>query len=219
VDQCEINKPLCWNTNVTATRFLTDAAKQINAFFIYVSTDFVFDGKSGPYKEEDVPSPVNYYGSSKLAAEKAVQESSLDHAIVRTVLVYGLTPDGARKNIVTWVKEKLENKEPVKVVDDQLRTPTYINDLSKGIALFAEKKVKGIFHISGKDFLSPYEIALKTAAHLNLDATLIERVDASVFTQPALRPPRTGFIIDKARSILAYEPVSFEEGLSDMYPK
>ncbi|MDX2047480.1 MAG: SDR family oxidoreductase [Chitinophagaceae bacterium] len=218
-DECELNKPLCRDTNVTATGFLIDAARQVNAFFIYVSTDFVFDGNHGPYKEEDVPSPVNYYGSSKLAAEKAVQESGLDHAIVRTVLVYGLTPDGTRKNIVTWIKEKLENKEPVKVVDDQLRTPTYVKDLAKGIVLIAEKKAKGIFHISGKDFFTPYQVAVKTAAFLKLDGSLIERVDASVFTQPALRPPRTGFIIDKARNVLGFEPLSFEEGLADMYSK
>ena len=89
-DPCEQNPIECWHINVTATRFLLDAATSIHARFIYISTDFIFDGMNGPYKETDTPNPVNYYGSSKLAAEKSVMESKLQWAIVRTVLVFGV---------------------------------------------------------------------------------------------------------------------------------
>ena len=217
VDVCELNKIDCWNTNVTATRFLIDSAKETKSRIIFISTDFVFDGLHGPYKEEDEPNPVNYYGSTKLAAEKAVIQSGLDWAIVRTVLVVGNTEDGQRQNILTWVKEKLEKGETIKVVDDQVRTPTYVEDLADGIILILEKKSKGIFHIAGKDTLTPYQIARQTAEFLKLNSKLIEKSDASNFTQAALRPPTTGFKIDKAKKELSYQPHSFNEILKEVF--
>lgn len=217
VDQCELNKIDCYNINVTATRFLVEAAKEINARFIYVSTDFIFDGCAGPYKEEDEPKPVNYYGSTKLSAETEVAESGLEWSIVRTVLVIG-NAGSTRSNIISWVKEKLQKGEKIKVVDDQFRTPTFTEDLAKGIILIIEKKAQGTFHISGKDLLTPYQIALKTAEHFHLDGSLIEKADATSFSQPAIRPPRTGFHIDKARKDLGYEPLSFDEGLKKFFP-
>ena len=216
VDECEQQPIKAWEINVTATRFLVDAAKKINAFMVFVSTDFVFDGIHGPYRETDDVNPVSYYGSTKVAAEKAVSESGLPYAIVRTCLLNGNILFGTRSNIVSWVKENLEAGKKIKVVSDQWRTPTYIEDLAKGIVLIAEKKATGLFHISGKDFLSPYDMAIATADYLHLDKTLIEKVDASVFTQPAKRPATTGFIIDKAKEVLGYDPVSFREGLQKM---
>ena len=218
VDDCELDHIGCWNTNVTATRFLTDAAKKTGAFFIFVSTDFVFDGARGPYLEDDTVNPVSYYGSSKVAAEKAVAESGLPYAIARTCLVYGDMVSGTRSNVVSWVKENLQQGKPIKVVSDQWRTPTYIEDLAKGILLIAEKKATGIYNISGEDFISPYDMAIATADYLQLDKSLIEKVDASLFSQPAKRPATTGFIIDKAKNELGFKPLSFKEGLQRMYP-
>ncbi|CAN5732081.1 dTDP-4-dehydrorhamnose reductase [soil metagenome] len=212
-DECELNEVKCWDINVTATRFLVDAAKKCNAFFIFLSTDFVFDGLHGPYKEEDGTNPSSYYGSSKVAAEKAVLESGLSNAVVRTCLVYGDTVSGTRSNIITWVKTNLEQGKPIKVVSDQWRTPTYIEDLARGILLIAEKKATGIFHISGEEMLTPYEIAMATAEYMQFDKSLIEKVDAAVFTQRAKRPAKTGFIINKAKAVLGFKPVSFAEGL------
>lgn len=217
VDECELNPIKAWQVNVTATRFIVDAAKKISAFLIFVSTDFVFDGMHGPYREEDTVNPVSYYGSTKVAAEKAVAESGLPFTIVRTCLLYGNILAGTRTNIIAWVKENLEQDKKIKVVSDQWRTPTYIEDLAKGISLAAEKKAEGIFNISGNDFLSPYKMAIATAEFLGLDVSLIEKVDASVFTQAAKRPATTGFIIDKAKKILGFEPVSFKEGLKKMF--
>ena len=217
VDRCEEQKIACWNVNVTATRFLLDAAKEISARFIFISTDFVFDGLHGPYSESSEPSPVNYYGSSKWGAEKAVEESGLDWVIVRTVLVTGNPLSGTRQNIITWVKDKLQKGEKIKVVDDQYRTPTFVEDLAAGIALVLEKNVRGIYHISGKDALTPYAIAVETARILKLDEQLIEKVDSASLGQPALRPARTGFIISKAENELGYRPHSFRESLEKMF--
>lgn len=215
-DACEQNPVGCWDTNVTASRFLLDAATSVNAFFIYISTDFVFDGLNGPYKETDASGPVNYYGSSKLAAEKSVMELATEWAIVRTVLVFGNILSGNRSNIISWVKENLQNKQPIKVVSDQLRTPTYVDDLVKGILLVMEKRATGIFHISGAELMSPYDMAVATADYLQLDKSLLQKVDASIFSQPAQRPLKTGFIIDKAKRELGYQPIPFKEALKKM---
>ena len=217
VDQCELNKIDCWNSNVTATRFIVDAARECGSRIIFLSTDFVFDGASGPYKEEDTPDPINYYGSSKLAGEKAIMESGLNWTIVRTVLVVGKSDGDQRQNIISWVKEKLDKGEKIKVVDDQVRTPTFVDDLADGIMLALGKNATGIFHIAGKDTLTPYQIAMRTAEFLELNSSLIERVDASSFTQPAPRPPITGFIIEKAKKDLGYQPRSFNEILTEIF--
>jgi dTDP-4-dehydrorhamnose reductase len=215
-DECEQNEIACWNVNVTATRFLLDAAQKINARFIYISTDFVFDGTQGPYKETDAPGPVNYYGSSKLAAEKSVMQSRLQWAIVRTVLVYGNILVGNRSNVISWVRENLLNGKAIKVVSDQQRTPTYVEDLAKGILLVIEKNATGIYHISGEEQMSPYDMAVATADYLQLDKSLMTKVDAATFTQPAQRPLKTGFIIDKAKMELGYQPTNFKDALKKM---
>lgn len=217
VDDCESDKQSCYNINVSATRFLIDGAREVKSKLIYLSTDFVFDGKSGPYSEDDLPNPVNYYGSTKLAAEKAIMESGCPWAIVRTVLVYGQTLPSTRSNIINWVKLNLEQGKSIKVVSDQYRTPTYVNDLVKGIVLVITRRAEGIFHISGKETLTPYQMALKTASWLSLDARLLEKVDSSTFQQLGERPLVTGFNISKARKELGYEPRSFEESLAEMY--
>ncbi|MFT3679731.1 MAG: dTDP-4-dehydrorhamnose reductase [Ferruginibacter sp.] len=215
-DPCEQHPVECWNINVTGTRFLISAAQNINSRFIYISTDFVFDGAGGPYKETDNTGPVNYYGSSKLAAEKAVMESKLQWSIIRTVLVYGNVLVGNRSNIVSWVKENLENGRPIKVVNDQWRTPTYVEDLAKGVLLVLEKNVTGIYHISGQEQMTPYDMAMAVAGYLRMDKSLMTQVNANTFAQPARRPLHTGFIIDKAIKDLGYKPRSFKEALNKM---
>jgi dTDP-4-dehydrorhamnose reductase len=215
-DECELNKVNCWNSNVTATRFLVDAAKATPAFFIYLSTDFVFSGDSGPYREEDATGPVNYYGSSKLAAENAIRESGISHAIVRTVLVYGKTLDGTRSNIITWVKKELAEGNMIRVVNDQVRTPTYAGDLAKGILLIASKQASGTWHLSGDEVFTPHLMAVVVADELGLDNSLIEKTNAAEFQQAAVRPLRTGFIITKAKNELGYKPISFTEGIRKM---
>jgi dTDP-4-dehydrorhamnose reductase len=213
VDQCETEREACWQANVTATENLIGACAATGAHLVHVSTDFIFDGSRGPLDETEKPAPVNYYGESKLAAEERVISSTIGWSILRTVLVYGITRDMSRSNIVLWVKNSLEQGKTIQVVNDQWRTPTLAEDLAQGCHLAAVKKAKGIYNISGKDFLSPYDIAIKTAEFFNLDKSLIKAVDSSTFRQPARRPLTTGFIITKAERELGYRPHSFEEGI------
>ncbi len=214
VDACELDQAECWQQNVEAVSHLVQACETQKSFLLHLSTDFIFDGSAGPYREEALPSPISYYGESKAAAEKIVQESNLEWAIARTVLVYGLAEDISRSNIILWVKKSLEEGKKIQVVDDQWRTPTLAEDLAQGCLLIVEKHQKGIFNISGAEMMSPYDIALATADFFELDASLISRADASTFSQPAKRPPKTGFIIEKAEKMLGYQPHSFREGLA-----
>lgn len=214
VDQCEADKQSCWAMNVKAVEYLVRACEKHQIFLCHLSTDFIFDGKSGPYSEDAKPSPLSFYGWSKYAAEEVLRRSECAWAVARTVLVYGICSDMSRSNIILWVKKSLEENKAIKVVTDQFRTPTLAEDLAKGCWLITDKKAEGVFHISGKDFLTPYEMAIKTADFFNLDQSLISPVDSSNFTQPAKRPARTGFILDKATAVLGYNPVSFEEGIA-----
>lgn len=217
VDDCEQRPEECERVNVQGTAQMLVDAEMVSSHFIYISTDFVFDGEKGQYREEDELRPVSFYGFSKMQAEAIVQTSTIPWTIVRTCLVYGNTLQGTRSNIISWVKSSLEQGRPIKVVADQWRTPTYVADLANGVALTIAQKATGIFHISGKDLLSPYEMALQTAGLFGLDKTMIEKVDASSFSQPGRRPPKTGFVIEKARNLLGYEPLSFTGGLKKMF--
>ena len=213
VDHCETQREACWKANVDAVQYLVNASRRNHCHLIHVSTDFIFDGTQEMLDESAVPKPVNFYGESKLAGEKVVIDSDISWCIIRTVLVFGVTKDMSRSNIVLWVKKSLEEGKTIQVVNDQWRTPTLAEDLAQGCYLAARKKATGIYNISGKDYLSPYDIAIRTAEFFKLDKSLIKETDSTKFTQPAKRPLKTGFIIEKARRELGYEPHSFEEGL------
>jgi dTDP-4-dehydrorhamnose reductase len=214
VDQCETDREGCWKANVTGVENLISACALNSCHLVHVSTDFIFDGSHGPLEENAVPNPVNYYGESKLAAEKAIINSTISWAILRTVLVFGVTPDMSRSNIVLWVKKSLEEGKTIHVVNDQWRTPTLAEDLAMGCFLAAQKKATGIYHISGEEMMTPYDIAIQTAEFFDLDKSLIKSTDSTQFRQPAARPPKTGFIISKAKKELGYQPHTFKEGLA-----
>jgi dTDP-4-dehydrorhamnose reductase len=216
VDQCESDRDQCWQANVTGVENLVSACSKHNTHLVHISTDFIFDGSYGPLEETATPKPVNYYGESKLAGEKVVQQSNISWSILRTVLVYGVTPDMSRSNIVLWVKKNLEDGKTIQVVNDQWRTPTLAEDLAMGCFLAAKKKATGIYHISGEEMMTPYDIDIATADFFKLNKSLIQATDSSKFKQPAARPLKTGFIITKAKIELGYQPHSFREGLALM---
>ncbi len=216
VDTCETDQSGCELLNVTAVAFLIDACQKHDTFLCHLSTDFIFDGADGPYTEEATPNPISVYGASKLRAEKLIEASSIRWAIARTVLVFGIVADMSRTNIILWVKKSLEDGKQINVVTDQFRTPTLAEDLAIGCWLITQKEAEGIFNISGSDFLTPYEMAIKTANYYGLPTDLIKQADSSTFSQPAKRPPRTGFILDKAIRELGYQPRTFDEGIALM---
>ena len=217
VDECELLQDQSFAVNVLGTSNMLAAAERSGSHFIYISSDFVFDGEKGTYSEEDGKNPVNWYGYTKEQAERKVEKGRVPWAVVRTGLVYGASLRGARSNIITWVKDNLDRGQKIKVVSDQIRTPTYVEDLAKGIRLMIGQRALGFFHIAGPDILTPYEIATRTAGFFGLDKDLLEKVDASSFSQPGKRPPVTDLVIGKARKELGYEPLPFDQGLIKMF--
>lgn len=216
VDACETDKTLCDKLNIDAVLYLSKASSAINAKLIHISTDFIFDGKSGPYKEDALPNPLSYYGLSKLKGEEMVKKYANSFAILRTVLVYGVVNDMSRSNIVLWAKQALSEGKSINVVDDQFRTPTLAEDLAMGCKLACDKNAQGIFNISGKDFMSIYELVERVAKFYGLSMETVTKSDSKNLNQPAARPPITGFILDKAISELGYIPHSFEQGIAIM---
>ncbi len=215
VDYCELNHDDCWKANVDAVSYLAAACEKYHTHLVHVSTDFIFDGlKGGLYSEDDKAAPLSFYGNSKWEAEKIVQKSKAHWAILRTILVYGVVSDMSRSNVVLWVKKSLEEGKKINVVFDQARTPTLAEDLADGCIAAALKNAEGIYNIGGKDYMNIYELACRVADFFKLDKTLINSVDSTTFTQPAKRPPKTGFAIEKAKQDLGYNPHSFEEGLA-----
>lgn len=214
VDACEDDKELCWNLNVNAVKYMIAAAKKHNTHLIHLSTDFVFDGEAGPYKETDEPNPLSYYGKSKYEAEKLLQASNIKWSIVRTIIVYGVAENMSRSNIVLWAKEALEKGNPLTIVDDQFRSPTLAEDLAMGCWLIAEKQAKGIYHLSGKDVMSIIDLVYRVADFYGYDKSIVSAISSTSLNQAAKRPPKTGFILDKAINDLEYSPCTFEEGLA-----
>ena len=216
VDACESDKEGSMALNVTAVEYLIEECKKYSSHLIHLSTDFIFDGEDGPYAEDDLPNPLSFYGQTKLQSEELVKKSGLKWAIVRTIIVYGIAEKMSRSNIVLWAKSALEKGEDLNIVNDQFRAPTLAEDLAKGCLLIADQGAEGVFHISGKDYMSIVELVKRVADFYGYDKSIIQETSSTNLNQAAKRPPKTGFILTKAKKKLGYEPVSFEEGLKIM---
>jgi dTDP-4-dehydrorhamnose reductase len=214
VDACESNKEGCDQLNIDAVKYLVNACNENQVHLIHISTDFIFDGTHGPLLETETPNPLSYYGLSKLKGEEEVINYAKSWAILRTVLVYGIVSDMSRSNIVLWAKGALESGKTINVVADQFRTPTLAEDLAMGCKLAADKNAQGIYNISGKDYISVFDLVYKVADFWKLDKTLLNMSTSEGIKQPAKRPPITGFILTKAINELGYNPHSFDEGLA-----
>lgn len=213
VDACENDKVKCDTLNVNVVQWLAAICQELSAHLVHISTDFIFDGKKGWYKETDVPNPLSYYGFSKLKSEQILEKSNINYTILRTSLVYGKVFDMSKRNIVLWVKESLENKREITIVDDQFRAPTYVEDLALACKISMDKNATGIFNIASSKLLSIYEIAMEIAEVFDLDNSYIKPVASSILNQTANRPAKTGFDLSKTNSILNFYPKTFQEDL------
>lgn len=213
VDDCETNKQACDILNVDVVKWMTRFASKSKTHIIHLSTDFIFDGKKGYYKETDKPNPLSYYGLSKLKSEQVLKDSKINFTILRTILVYGKVFDMSRSNIVLWVKEMLEKNKEITIVDDQYRMPTYVEDLAMACKIVMDKKALGIYHISSNTLLSVYEIAQQIAETFDLNKNLIKPISTSTLNQTAPRPAKTGFDLSKTNNELRFYPKSFKEDL------
>jgi dTDP-4-dehydrorhamnose reductase len=213
VDDCEGDRKACDLLNVSVVEWLGEISEKIEAHLIHLSTDFIFDGIKGNYKETDVPNPLSYYGVSKLKSEEVLINSKISYTILRTILVFGKVYDMSRSNIVLWVKSMLEKGKEITIVDDQFRSPTYVEDLALACKIAMDKKAKGIFNISSNELLSVYEIVQQIADVFHLDKKLIKPISTSTLNQTAPRPAKTGFDLSKTNRVLEFYPESFKESL------
>jgi len=215
VDLCEKLREDAWKINVKGVEYISEAARAIDAHIIHISTDYVFDGKDGPYNENAKPNPIGYYGRTKLASENALRISGTFYSILRTNVLYGIAHN-SRPDFVRWVVKSLNKKENIRIVKDQINNPTFIDDLVQGINKIIEFKKTGIFNIGGKEFLSRFDFTLRIADYFNLDKKLITPIITEELKQPARRPLKSGLIILKAETELGYKPHSIIESLAAM---
>jgi dTDP-4-dehydrorhamnose reductase len=215
VDKCENEKEHAWKTNVQGTRNIAEACKNVGAKLIYISTDYVFDGKKGLYNEEDKPNPVNYYGLTKLEGERQVIEYSNNYAILRTSVLYGWHP--WKQNFATWVINQLKQDKETKVVDDHYNTPTLVDNLAEITIEVTEKDRRGLYHASGSERISRYEFAKQIARTLNLNAELVKPVKMSQLTAWIAKRPRDSSLnTSKIQKQLKTKPLDITEGLNKM---
>ena len=217
VDECEEFPLECEKLNVEATQLLFEAAQKIGAHFQLLSTDFVFDGLKGNYSETDTPNPLSVYARSKVAAENLVTTSRyLNYSIVRTIILYGTASNLSRSNIVCWAKEALSKGQPMTIIDDQFRSPTWADDLAWACIRICDLQKTGIYHIAGPETMSIYDLVLRIAKFYSFSTEFLTKTDSLSLNQKAKRPPKTGFDLQKAQAELSYKPKTLEETLKDI---
>lgn len=213
VDACETERDMAWKINVSGVEHLVEAARGKGATIVHVSSDYVFDGKSGPYTEDDRPEPLSYYGKSKLASENVLRTSGLPHFIARTMVLYGIAP-GVKANFALWLIKSLSAGQTVRIVDDQIGNPTLVDDLAFGLLRAVELEKNGVYNIAGRDIVTRFEFAVRLAKFFGLDPKLIHPIKTAQLHQPAARPLRSGLITLKAEVDLGLKPSTIEEGLA-----
>lgn len=214
VDSCEQDRDACWRVNAEAVGQLAKLCHGQGTHLVQLSTDFVFDGKQGPYREQDRPNPLNYYGKSKLAGENAVRNTGGEKwTIVRTNIVYGYSAHPSRPDFVRWVIKNLTENRPIQLYTDQWRTPSYTHDLVRGLLRLVHFRKDGVYNLSGREFLNMYEFALAIAEVFDLDSSLIQPVVQQQKPQVAERPKRTGLVILKSETELNYRPLALRDAL------
>ena len=177
----------------------------------------MFDGLKGNYSETDTPNPLSVYALSKVSAENLVLTSSYPKfSIVRTIILYGKANNLSRSNIVCWAKEALSKGQPLSIIDDQFRAPTWADDLAWACIRICDLQKTGIYHIAGPETMSIYDLVLRIAKFYSFSTEFLTKTDSLSLNQKAKRPPKTGFDLQKAQAELSYKPKTLEETLKDI---
>jgi len=215
VDGSEDNKELANDVNVNGIKNLTESAQPFNSHIIHISTDYVFDGSCGPYKEDDEISPINFYGKTKYDSEQLLVDSNLPTTIIRTNVLFG-NSQSKEANFVHWVIDNLKKGNTIKVVNDQFGNPTWVDSLAEVTEKIIDNHLEGIYHYGGDDYMSRFEFALEIADVFSLDNKLIEKVATRALKQKAPRPYKAGLISDKLKKSLDVKLYSIKDALKRM---
>ena len=211
VDLCEAEKELATIINTKATETLVKQAAKLNAFFLYVSTDYVFNGINGMKKEDDITNPLGFYGKSKLAGELVLNKFASNWCIARTSTPFGIHP--TKKSFPLWVKENLEAKKEIPVLVDQFTSPTYVPNLSKMLIEITTRQITGILHVSGATRISRYALAELVADKLHLDKNFLIPTKIDAMNWKAQRPKDSSLDISLAAEILNEKPQTIQQSL------
>ena len=208
VDRCEREKELAYKINVEGMRIVSEASKRAGSFLIYISTDYIFDGIRGMYKEGDDPHPLNYYGLTKLLGEEFC-----DGCIARSCVIYGSRPSSGKVNFALWIINSLRSNQPIDVVTDQFITPTLNSNLAAMVLEAGERHLDGTYHLTGASRISRYDFARTVARMLDLDLSLISPCRMEDMKWAAERPKDSSLDTSKAAKNLKEKPLSIEEAM------
>lgn len=210
VDGCETDRLAAWKANALGPKCVASAARDIGAKLIYVSTDYVFDGDRGMYKEDDQTSPINYYGESKLAGERFVLEICPDSVIARTSVLYGQNP--VRQNFVTWAANEMKKGNRINIVNDQYTSPTLSSNLADMILSIRDET--GVFHACGSERINRYDFSIEIARAFRLDESLINPITSDQLSWKARRPRDSS--LDTSKVSRFSKPLNVKDGLNAM---
>ncbi len=215
VDGAEKFKDKAWSINVTGVQHLIQTCRPLGTHLIHISSDYIFNGINGPYEEDDRPEPVNYYGKTKLASEKLLEESEMAYTILRTNVLFG-NSHRQQANFVYWVIDKLKQRETINIVNDQFGNPTWTDGLAWAVLTVIEKKATGVYHYAGLDYINRFEFALQIADIFGLDNRLIRKTTTQALDQRAKRPFKAGLVSEKIHGDLGVELYGIKEALANM---
>lgn len=206
VDACETERELSWRVNVEGTACVADACREFGTRMIHISTEYVFDGEGGPYREEDTPNPISFYGLTKWESEKVVLQRCQDWAIARTTVLLGQAPN-VRPSFVVWLVDRLKRGERVRIVDDQVGSPTLADNLAQMLLAILDSGRREVFNTVGDTVIDRYAFSVMAAELFGLDPGLIDRIKTSELKQPAPRPLKAGLLMDKFKRSFPHVPV------------
>jgi dTDP-4-dehydrorhamnose reductase len=215
VDRCEDDRAEAMKINAGGTANVAEACREAGAKMVYISTDAVFDGRRGSYKEDDRTDPINYYGMTKLEGEKAVEKSGAEYIIARVSVLYGWNVKN-RLNYVTWLLQELKAGRHVKVVTDQWNSPTFADNCARILLGLLENDKSGIYHASGSERMSRFEFAVKVAEIFGFGPDLMMPVKSGELKLKAKRPFDSSLNVDKITGDLGTKPSGVEESLRQM---
>ena len=211
VDECEKYPQKASEININGTRNLCE---NFNGYFVYASTDYVFDGKNGPYTENNAVKPINIYGSTKLEAEKIVLAKSGDNLIIRSNVIYDYSRSKA--NFLNWIIDSLKSKTKINVVNDQYNNPTSADSLALAIYKSIEKNINGVVHWADEELMNRYEFSIRIAKTFGLDESLINPISTNELNQIAKRPLKSGLVSKFLSRKIKIKPLKLDNSLSDI---
>jgi len=211
VDLCETEKELATIINTKSTETLAKQAAKQKVFFLYVSTDYVFNGINGMKKEDNLPNPLGFYGKSKLEGELVLNQLASNWCIARTSSPFGI--HSTKKSFPLWIKENLEVKKAIPVFVDQFTSPTYVPNLSKMLIEITTRQITGIFHVSGATRISRYALAELVADKLHLDKSLLIPTKIDTMNWKVQRPKDSSLDVSFATETLNEKPQKIEQSL------